>query len=59
MSDNQPSGTLGGLISGLFGGNKVNDDGTKKSSNGLLKGVLLAAGAFYLYKRVKNKQTAF
>lgn len=59
MSNNQPNGTLGGLISGLFGGNRVNSDGTKKSSNGLLRGVLLAAGAFYLYKCVKNKQTAF
>ncbi len=59
MSDNQPSGTLGGLISGLFGGNKVDGDGAKKSSGGLIKGALLAAGAFYLYKRVKNKKTAF
>ena len=54
MSDNQPSGTLGGLISGLFGG-RTNEDGTRGSSNSgtLVKGALLAAGAAYLYKRYK------
>jgi hypothetical protein len=59
MSDNQPSGTLGGLISGLFG-RKTNEDGTTsglKSSHKLLSGALLAAGAAYLYKRSKNKQS--
>ena len=55
MSDNQPSGTLGGLIAGLFG-RKTNEDGTRvggSSSGTLVKGALLAAGAAYLYKRYK------
>jgi hypothetical protein len=50
------SNTLGGLISGLFGGRK-NEDGTRaagSTSGGLVKGALLAAGAAYLYKRYKN-----
>ena len=53
MSD-KPSGTLGGLISGLFGG-RTNEDGTRGGSNSgtLVKGALLAAGAAYLYKRYK------
>ncbi|MDO7886355.1 hypothetical protein [Hymenobacter cheonanensis] len=60
MSDNQPSGTLGGLIAGLFG-SRTNEDGTTsglKSSHKLLSGALLAAGAAYLYKRSKGKQAA-
>ncbi|RZK15769.1 MAG: hypothetical protein EOO56_22115 [Hymenobacter sp.] len=59
MSDNQPSGTLGGLISGLFG-SKTNDDGSTSggftAKHKVLSGALLAAGAAYLYKRAKNKQ---
>ena len=53
MSD-KPSGTLGGLISGLFGG-RTDEDGTRGGSNSgtLVKGALLAAGAAYLYKRYK------
>ena len=62
MSDNQPSGTLGGLISSLFRG-KANDEGTTSggftSKHKLLSGALLAAGAAYLYKRSKNKQASF
>ena len=56
MSDNQPSGTLGGLIAGLFG-SRTNDDGTRvgaSASRKVLGGVLLAAGAAYLYKRYKS-----
>ena len=56
MSDNQPGGTLGGLLSGLFGG-RTNDDGTRASgstSGTFVKGALLAAGAAYLYKRYKS-----
>lgn len=56
MSDNQPSGTLGGLIAGLFG-SRINDDGTRvgaSASRKVLGGVLLAAGAAYLYKRYKS-----
>jgi hypothetical protein len=50
------SNTLGGLISGLFGG-RNNEDGTRaagSASGSLVKGALLAAGAAYLYKRYKN-----
>jgi hypothetical protein len=60
MSDNQPSGTLGGMISSLFRG-KINDDGTTgglTSTHKVLSGALLAAGAAYLYKRAKGKQSA-
>ena len=56
MSDNQPSGTLGGMIAGLFGG-KTNDDGTREGASPTRKvvgGALLAAGAAYLYKRYKS-----
>ena len=56
MSDNQPSGTLGGLLAGLFG-SRTNDDGTRATgatSGKLVKGALLAAGAAYLYKRYKS-----
>ncbi len=61
MSDNQPSGTLGGMIASLFRG-KNNDESVTNSGfssrHKILSGALLAAGAAYLYKRVKNKQTA-
>ncbi len=56
MSDNQPSGTLGGLIASLFGG-RTNDDGARADASPTRKvvgGALLAAGAAYLYKRYKN-----
>ena len=56
MSNNQPSGTLGGLIAGLFGG-RTNNDGTRAGaspSRKLVGGALLAAGAAYLYKRYNN-----
>ena len=53
---NKPSGSLGGLISGLFGG-RTNDDGTRAGaspSRKLVGGALLAAGAAYLYQRYKS-----
>ena len=61
MSDNQPSGTLGGLLAGLFG-SRTNDEGTPAGTSPtrnsptrkVLGGALLAAGAAYLYKRYKN-----
>ena len=56
MSNNQPGGTLGGLIAGLFG-SRTNDDGTRASASPtrkVLGGALLAAGAAYLYKRYKS-----
>jgi hypothetical protein len=56
MSDNERSGTMGGLLAGLFGG-RTNDDGSRASgstSGKLVKGALLAAGAAYLYKRYKS-----
>jgi hypothetical protein len=59
MSDNQPSGTLGGMIASLFRG-KTNDDGSTggfTSKHKVLSGALLAAGAAYLYKRSKAKQS--
>jgi hypothetical protein len=59
MSDNQPSGNLGGMISSLFG-RRSNDDGSTAggftSTHKVLSGALLAAGAAYLYKRAKGKQ---
>ncbi|WP_139923791.1 hypothetical protein [Hymenobacter sp. DG01] len=63
FGSNSPSGTLGGLISGLFGGrNAVNSStgayNTPARSGGnrkLLGGALLAAGAAYLYNRNRNK----
>ena len=58
MSDNQPSGTLGGMIASLFRG-KTNDDGSTggfTSTHKVLSGALLAAGAAYLYKKAKGKQ---
>jgi hypothetical protein len=57
---NQPSGTFGGLISGLFGRNNNEDGATSggfSSKHKILSGALLAAGAAYLYKRAKAKQT--
>lgn len=60
MSDTQPSGTLGGLITGLFRG-KTNDDGSTggfTSTHKVLSGALLAAGAAYLYKRAKGRPAA-
>ena len=60
MSDNQPSGTLGGLFSSLFGRRNAEDDTASRSFSSkhkILSGALLAAGAAYLYKRAKNKQT--
>jgi len=71
-SDRQPSGTVGGLFSGLLnsfglGGsstdNPATTDNPGKKSGGfggkLATGALLAAGAAYLYKRNKNKNTSF
>ena len=58
MSDNQ-GGSLGGMIASLFRG-KTNDDGTRgglTSTHKVLSGALLAAGAAYLYKRSKNRQS--
>jgi hypothetical protein len=55
MSDNQPSGNLGGMISSLFG-RRTNEDGSSSgftSTHKVLSGALLAAGAAYLYKRAK------
>ena len=56
MSNNERSGTLGGLLSGLFGG-RTNVDGTRAGvspTRKVLGGALLAAGAAYLYKRYNN-----
>ena len=53
---NEPSNTLGGMISGLFGG-RINEEGTRvgtSPSRKLVGGALLAAGAAYLYKRYKS-----
>ncbi|RSK33791.1 hypothetical protein [Hymenobacter metallilatus] len=63
FGSNRPSGTLGGLLSGLFGGRKtVNSADTYGAAprsgglnNKLLGGALLAAGAAYLYNRNKNR----
>jgi len=61
MSDNQPSNTLGGMISSLFG-RRTDEDGATSggftSKHKVLSGALLAAGAAYLYKRSKAKQAA-
>jgi hypothetical protein len=60
MSDNQPSGTLGGLLSSLFGRRNSEENTESRSFSSkhkILSGALLAAGAAYLYKRAKNKQT--
>jgi hypothetical protein len=60
MSDNNSSNSLGGMIASLFRG-KTTDDGTTSggftSKHKVLSGALLAAGAAYLYKRNKNKQS--
>ncbi|MBC6698029.1 hypothetical protein [Hymenobacter sp. BT190] len=65
FGSDRPSGTLGGLISGLFGGRKaVNTTGTYNTparsggSRKLLGGALLAAGAAYLYNRNKNRSVS-
>jgi hypothetical protein len=61
MSDNQPSGTLGGLLSSLFGRRNAEDNTASSSFSSkhkVLSGALLAAGAAYLYKRAKNKQAS-
>ncbi|MBG8555599.1 hypothetical protein [Hymenobacter guriensis] len=64
FGSDRPSGTMGGLLSGLFGGRTaVNPTtGTYDTSarpggmnRKLLGGALLAAGAAYLYNRNKNK----
>ncbi|TYZ07593.1 hypothetical protein FY528_14620 [Hymenobacter lutimineralis] len=64
FGSDRPSGTMGGLLSGLFGGRTAvnSTTGTYDSParpgglNGkLLGGALLAAGAAYLYNRNKNK----
>ncbi|MDF7810447.1 hypothetical protein [Hymenobacter sp. YC55] len=62
-SGRQPSGTMGGLLSALFGGNSTGGDATggniSRNTGGfsrkLAGGALLAAGAAYLYNRNKNK----
>lgn len=64
FGSDRPSGSLGGLLSGLFGGrNAVNsnsgsyDNVVRSGGTGrkLVTGALLAAGAAYLYNRNKNK----
>lgn len=63
FGSDRSSGTLGGLISGLFGGRKNVDPVTGTYPTGrtggvgrkLATGALLAAGAAYLYNRNKNK----
>ncbi|WP_303310802.1 hypothetical protein [Hymenobacter sp. BT730] len=66
-SSDRPSGTMGGLLSGLFGGRKpinptTGNYGNVNQSGGtgrkLVTGALLAAGAAYLYNRNKNKSGA-
>ena len=55
MSDN-PSGSFGGLLAGLFG-SRTNEDGTRAGASPtrtVVGGALLAAGAAYLYKRYKS-----
>jgi hypothetical protein len=64
FGSDRPSGTLGGLLSGLFGGKKAVNTTTGTYGNAgrtggvgrkLATGALLAAGAAYLYNRNKNK----
>lgn len=64
FDSDRPSGTMGGLLSGLFGGRKAADSssdtyGAAPRSGGfnnkLIGGALLAAGAAYLYNRNKNR----
>lgn len=67
FGSDRSSGTLGGLLSGLFGGGRraVNpatgtyDTAGRPGGVGrkLATGALLAAGAAYLYNRNKNKGT--
>ncbi|TGE08183.1 hypothetical protein EU556_10670 [Hymenobacter fodinae] len=62
-SDRKPSGTMGGLLAGLFGGNSARNSSVPSDtvSRGggfnrkLMGGALLAAGAAYLYNRNKSK----
>lgn len=66
FGSNSPSGTLGGLISGLFGGRNAVNSSTgayntpirSGRNNKLLGGALLAAGAAYLYNRNKKKNAS-
>lgn len=67
FGSSRPSGNLGGLLSGLFGGRRTLDAssgayGSAPRSGGfnnkLLGGALLAAGAAYLYNRNKNKSVS-
>ena len=63
FGSDRPSGTMGGLLSGLFGGRNTAAasaaDTTSPRSGGfgrkLATGALLAAGAAYLYNRRKNQ----
>ena len=63
FGSDRPSGTMGGLLSGLFGGRNIaaaSDAETTAGRSGgfgrkLATGALLAAGAAYLYNRNKNK----
>jgi hypothetical protein len=64
FGSDRPSGSMGGLLSGLFrtfggaasvpgaGGNVARPGGSGRK---LVTGALLAAGAAYLYNRSKNK----
>ncbi|RYU74793.1 hypothetical protein [Hymenobacter persicinus] len=70
FGSDRPSGTMGGLLSGLFrsvglGGSRPTDGGTydntgRSGGNGrkLVTGALLAAGAAYLYNRNKNRNVS-
>ncbi|QNH61243.1 hypothetical protein [Hymenobacter sediminicola] len=66
FGSDRPSGTLGGLISGLFGGRTAVNPTTgtydtparSGGSRKLLGGALLAAGAAYLYSRNKNRNAS-
>ncbi|ALD21418.1 hypothetical protein [Hymenobacter sp. DG25A] len=67
FGSDRPSGTMGGLLSGLFGGRKTvypttgtYDTAGRSGGAGrkLVTGALLAAGAAYLYNRNKNKSGA-
>ena len=65
FGSDRSSGTMGGLLSGLFrsiGGNAANGTYNTAARSGgmgrkLATGALLAAGAAYLYNRNKNKGT--
>ncbi|TGE24712.1 hypothetical protein E5K00_05745 [Hymenobacter aquaticus] len=67
FGSDRPSGTMGGLLSGLFrtlgGGNAAPGTYPTTARSGgmgrkLATGALLAAGAAYLYNRNKNKGTS-